>query len=72
MALSSSLRTAKKHKVASAIDTVMSNQDCGAIPKIPKFVENADFKPEPVNLDECSAIVLHYNFLVCSSEWAEI
>ena len=39
----------------------MSNQDCGAIPKIPKFVQNFDVQPKAFDLDECTAVVLHYD-----------
>ena len=55
------MRAAKKPKLAKAVDTLMSNQDCGAIPKIPKFVQNFNVQPKAFDLDECTAVVLHYD-----------
>ena len=36
----------------------MANQHSAGIAKIPKVIENADFKPEPVSIDECLSTIL--------------
>ena len=66
MALTSSLnilskRDPSKRRVAQAIDLIMDNQSSSSIPKIPRFIQNADFQPEAVSLDECVAIIVHHN-----------
>ena len=62
LALSSSLRASNKRSVATAVDTVMKNQESEALSKVPKFIKNFDVQPEPFCFDECTAIVL-YNHL---------
>ena len=61
LALASSLRESDKRPAAKAIDTIMSNQSSSALKKIPKFLQNFDVKPEPFDLDECTAVILHYD-----------
>ena len=36
----------------------MANQHSAGIAKIPKVIENADFVPEPVSIDECLSTIL--------------
>ena len=36
----------------------MANQHSAGIAKIPKVIENAEFKPEPVSIDECLSTIL--------------
>ena len=59
--MTSSLRALNKHPLAKAIDMILDNQNSSAIPKIPRMIQNADFKPEPISLDEAVAIIVHHN-----------
>ena len=59
--MTSSLTKLNKHPVASTIDTVMENQNSSAIVKIPRFIQNANFEPKPISLDECFATIVHHN-----------
>ena len=61
LAHTSSLRKDREFPSATAIDAVVANKDSGAIPKIRKFIQNYDFKPERNSLDEDLATILYLN-----------
>ena len=48
----------------------MDNQDSKAIPKIPRLIENADFEPESVGVEEGTSMILEYGF--SSEQWRRL
>ena len=61
MAVTSDLRAQREFAKARAIDAILNaDSSSGAIPKIPKFIQNADSKPEKHTLDHDLATLLYY------------
>ena len=60
LAHTSSLRKQKDFASARAIDAIEANKNSEAIKMIPKFIQNADSKPEKHTLDHDLATLLYY------------